>query len=70
MVTKMLQELLDRTLRMSVELMVISYVNAQQKAYTMHIAVPNQINSVTRSVGVSHYARPMNKTVVAETACV
>lgn len=69
--TKMLQELLDRTLRMSIELIVISHVNAQQKAYTMHIALPNQINSVTHSVGVSHYDRPMSETVmIAETACV
>lgn len=66
----MLQELLDRTLRMSVELIVISHVNAQQRTYSMHIALPNQMNSV-HSVGVSHYDRPMNKTVIiAETACV
>lgn len=67
----MLQELLDRTLRMNVELIVTSHVNAQQKAYTMHIALPNQLSSVTHSVGVSHCDRPMNKTVMnAETACV
>lgn len=32
----MLQELLDRTLRMSIELIVIAHVNAQQKAYTAY----------------------------------
>lgn len=31
------------------------------RKHTLHIALPNQINSVTHSVGGSHYDRPVNE---------